>query len=62
MIASNGSGSSGRVIGKRGGDVARLHARENRIAFRVLEVIGNPVDELVPVAPEGLPVHLCVFT
>ena len=50
------------VGGKRGSDLARFDPGENGITIRMLEVIGNPVDELMPVAPECLPVHLCVFT
>ena len=49
-VFRRGAGSAAR-------DVARLDARQDRIPLGVFEVVGNPVDELVTVAPEVGRVH-----
>ena len=46
-----------RAGGQRRGDVAGLDAGEDRISLDVFEVVGDPVDELVAVAPEIRRVH-----
>ena len=51
-----------RIVGRgrrqRGGHIAGRDLRQDRIFFRVLEVLGNPVDELVAVLPERGRVHV----
>ena len=49
---------AGRVIGQRAADIARIGARQHRIAFRVIEVRRDPVDERMPLAPKCLRIHV----
>ena len=46
-----------RGVGERGGDLARLHTREHRVSLRMIEIIGDPVHEHVPVSTEGVGIH-----
>ena len=47
-----------RAGGQRGRDVTGLRAGQDGIALDVLEVVGDPLDELVAVAPEICGVHV----
>jgi hypothetical protein len=47
-----------RARGQRASHVARRHARQDRIAFGLGEVIGEPVDDAVAFAAEGLRIHV----
>jgi hypothetical protein len=42
---------------QRRGDLARLDAGEHRIPFRMLEVLGDPVDQFVAVPAKCRRVH-----
>jgi hypothetical protein len=46
-----------RARRERGGDVSRRGSRQDRVAFNVIEVVGNPLDQLVAVPPELRRVH-----
>ena len=45
------------VRGQSGADVPRLGAGQDGVALNVFDVVGNPIDELVTVAPEVCRVH-----
>ena len=47
-----------RAGGQRGRDVTGPRAGQDGVAFDVLEVIGDPLDELVAVAPEIYCLHV----
>ena len=53
-----GLGLFGSGAGKGSAQVARLDARENRIAFGRREVVGDPVGDPVGLLAEGLRIHV----
>ncbi len=52
-----GFGILRRLARERGPNFARPYPGEDRIAVGVLQVVRNPVDKLVAVAPKAVVVH-----